>query len=221
MGGDWLAQEADFPRCPCAHRTGDPLAWLAPSPSSRWLRAGSQIRAGAEGGAPVPEPSQNPRYLIPVSQQICNQALQMHGGYGYLKDCAVQQYMRDSRVHQILEGKSDQGGSLPFGAVTPAVCRRASCLPPPSLLLAPSGGACCAVLTWPGGREALLCPRGSHRVTPLLLFAFVIYRDSANEDNIRESILKTAAAAVLHCCKILGPQGSQDFSTVTSRVDVS
>ncbi|EDL83345.1 rCG22781, isoform CRA_c, partial [Rattus norvegicus] len=35
---------------------------------------------------------------------ICNQALQMHGGYGYLKDYAVQQYMRDSRVHQILEG---------------------------------------------------------------------------------------------------------------------
>uniref|UniRef100_A0A8C5L4M2 Acyl-Coenzyme A dehydrogenase family, member 8 n=1 Tax=Jaculus jaculus TaxID=51337 RepID=A0A8C5L4M2_JACJA len=39
---------------------------------------------------------------------ICNQALQMHGGYGYLKDYAVQQYMRDSRVHQILEGKSYQ-----------------------------------------------------------------------------------------------------------------
>nr|XP_055129817.1 isobutyryl-CoA dehydrogenase, mitochondrial isoform X1 [Symphalangus syndactylus] len=35
---------------------------------------------------------------------ICNQALQMHGGYGYLKDYAVQQYVRDSRVHQILEG---------------------------------------------------------------------------------------------------------------------
>ncbi|XP_066895461.1 isobutyryl-CoA dehydrogenase, mitochondrial isoform X2 [Kogia breviceps] len=38
---------------------------------------------------------------------ICNQALQMHGGYGYLKDCAVQQYMRDSRVHQILEGSNE------------------------------------------------------------------------------------------------------------------
>ncbi|XP_053756216.1 isobutyryl-CoA dehydrogenase, mitochondrial isoform X2 [Panthera pardus] len=39
---------------------------------------------------------------------ICNQALQMHGGYGYLKDYAVQQYVRDSRVHQILEGKNCQ-----------------------------------------------------------------------------------------------------------------
>uniref|UniRef100_A0A673TSC9 Isobutyryl-CoA dehydrogenase, mitochondrial n=1 Tax=Suricata suricatta TaxID=37032 RepID=A0A673TSC9_SURSU len=38
---------------------------------------------------------------------ICNQALQMHGGYGYLKDYAVQQYVRDSRVHQILEGSNE------------------------------------------------------------------------------------------------------------------
>uniref|UniRef100_A0A8D1P4S5 short-chain 2-methylacyl-CoA dehydrogenase n=1 Tax=Sus scrofa TaxID=9823 RepID=A0A8D1P4S5_PIG len=39
--------------------------------------------------------------------EICNQALQMHGGYGYLKDYAVQQYVRDSRVHQILEGSNE------------------------------------------------------------------------------------------------------------------
>ncbi|XP_056905343.1 isobutyryl-CoA dehydrogenase, mitochondrial [Takifugu flavidus] len=38
---------------------------------------------------------------------ICNQALQMHGGYGYLKDYAVQQFVRDSRVHQILEGTNE------------------------------------------------------------------------------------------------------------------
>ncbi|XP_061575535.1 isobutyryl-CoA dehydrogenase, mitochondrial [Cololabis saira] len=38
---------------------------------------------------------------------ICNQALQMYGGYGYLKDYAVQQFMRDIRVHQILEGTNE------------------------------------------------------------------------------------------------------------------
>ncbi|KAL7831702.1 hypothetical protein AOLI_G00292500 [Acnodon oligacanthus] len=38
---------------------------------------------------------------------ICNQALQMHGGYGYLKDYAVQQFVRDLRVHQILEGTNE------------------------------------------------------------------------------------------------------------------
>ncbi|XP_057289156.1 isobutyryl-CoA dehydrogenase, mitochondrial [Pezoporus wallicus] len=39
--------------------------------------------------------------------EICNQALQMHGGYGYLKDYAVQQFVRDVRVHQILEGTNE------------------------------------------------------------------------------------------------------------------
>ncbi|XP_066518663.1 isobutyryl-CoA dehydrogenase, mitochondrial isoform X1 [Hoplias malabaricus] len=38
---------------------------------------------------------------------VCNQALQMHGGYGYLKDYAVQQFVRDIRVHQILEGTNE------------------------------------------------------------------------------------------------------------------
>ncbi|XP_048836383.1 isobutyryl-CoA dehydrogenase, mitochondrial [Brienomyrus brachyistius] len=38
---------------------------------------------------------------------ICNQALQMFGGYGYLKDFPVQQYVRDLRVHQILEGTNE------------------------------------------------------------------------------------------------------------------
>ncbi|KCV69087.1 isobutyryl-CoA dehydrogenase [Fonticula alba] len=38
---------------------------------------------------------------------ICNEALQLHGGYGYLKDYPVQQYMRDTRVHQILEGTNE------------------------------------------------------------------------------------------------------------------
>ncbi|XP_032905741.1 isobutyryl-CoA dehydrogenase, mitochondrial isoform X2 [Amblyraja radiata] len=42
-----------------------------------------------------------------ANSQICNQALQMHGGYGYLKDYAVQQFMRDIRVHQILEGTNE------------------------------------------------------------------------------------------------------------------
>ncbi|RKP17805.1 putative medium-chain acyl-CoA dehydrogenase [Rozella allomycis CSF55] len=35
---------------------------------------------------------------------ICNEALQIHGGYGYLKEYKVQQFVRDTRVHQILEG---------------------------------------------------------------------------------------------------------------------
>jgi hypothetical protein len=40
--------------------------------------------------------------------QIVNTALQMHGGYGYLKDYPIEQYLRDIRVNQILEG-TNQG----------------------------------------------------------------------------------------------------------------
>jgi len=36
--------------------------------------------------------------------EVVNQALQMHGGYGYLKDYPVEQFLRDIRVNQILEG---------------------------------------------------------------------------------------------------------------------
>jgi isobutyryl-CoA dehydrogenase len=38
---------------------------------------------------------------------ICNESIQIHGGYGYLKDYPVNQYMRDSRVHMILEGTNE------------------------------------------------------------------------------------------------------------------
>lgn len=36
-----------------------------------------------------------------------NEALQLHGGYGYLKDYGVERYLRDVRVHQILEGTNE------------------------------------------------------------------------------------------------------------------
>ncbi|MBC6416754.1 MAG: acyl-CoA dehydrogenase family protein [Rhodospirillales bacterium] len=39
--------------------------------------------------------------------EIANQALQLHGGYGYLKDFPIERYLRDLRVHQILEGTNE------------------------------------------------------------------------------------------------------------------
>jgi butyryl-CoA dehydrogenase len=38
---------------------------------------------------------------------ICNQALQLHGGYGYMHEYAIERYFRDLRVHQILEGTNE------------------------------------------------------------------------------------------------------------------
>jgi alkylation response protein AidB-like acyl-CoA dehydrogenase len=39
--------------------------------------------------------------------EIANQALQLHGGYGYLADYGVEKIVRDLRVHQILEGTNE------------------------------------------------------------------------------------------------------------------
>lgn len=38
---------------------------------------------------------------------VANQALQLHGGYGYLSDYGIEKIVRDLRVHQILEGTNE------------------------------------------------------------------------------------------------------------------
>ncbi len=47
------------------------------------------------------------RFATDAGFRICNEALQVHGGYGYLKDYPVERYLRDVRVHQILEGTNE------------------------------------------------------------------------------------------------------------------
>ncbi|KAJ7550114.1 hypothetical protein O6H91_07G083900 [Diphasiastrum complanatum] len=47
------------------------------------------------------------RFATDTCYDICNDALQLHGGYGYLKDYMVERYVRDLRVHSILEGTNE------------------------------------------------------------------------------------------------------------------
>ena len=47
------------------------------------------------------------RFATDLCWEVCNRALQLHGGYGYLKDYPVEQFVRDTRVHQILEGTNE------------------------------------------------------------------------------------------------------------------
>jgi alkylation response protein AidB-like acyl-CoA dehydrogenase len=47
------------------------------------------------------------RLVTDLCFNICNQALQLHGGYGYIREYAVERYLRDLRVHQILEGTNE------------------------------------------------------------------------------------------------------------------
>ncbi|MFK7745269.1 MAG: acyl-CoA dehydrogenase family protein [Roseobacter sp.] len=46
-------------------------------------------------------------YVTDVSFDVANEALQIHGGYGYLADYGVEKIVRDLRVHQILEGTNE------------------------------------------------------------------------------------------------------------------
>lgn len=39
--------------------------------------------------------------------KICNEALQIYGGYGYIRDYPIERYFRDLRVHKILEGTNE------------------------------------------------------------------------------------------------------------------
>jgi len=44
------------------------------------------------------------RLATDSGSRIVDQALQLHGGYGYLQDYPIERFWRDLRVHSILEG---------------------------------------------------------------------------------------------------------------------
>lgn len=47
------------------------------------------------------------RFVTDTAFQVANDALQAHGGYGYLADYGIEKIVRDIRVHQILEGTNE------------------------------------------------------------------------------------------------------------------
>ncbi|MFG1489251.1 acyl-CoA dehydrogenase family protein, partial [Oceanospirillum sp. HFRX-1_2] len=47
------------------------------------------------------------RFATDACFEVTNDAIQLHGGYGYIKEYPLERYMRDARVHQILEGTNE------------------------------------------------------------------------------------------------------------------
>ncbi|EAR23144.1 acyl-CoA dehydrogenase family protein [Nitrococcus mobilis] len=47
------------------------------------------------------------RLATDVGFRVCNDALQLYGGYGYIREYPLERYVRDTRVHQILEGTNE------------------------------------------------------------------------------------------------------------------
>ncbi|MEL0084038.1 MAG: acyl-CoA dehydrogenase family protein, partial [Gammaproteobacteria bacterium] len=59
------------------------------------------------GEAAISEASQAKLVASETAEWVCSRAIQIHGGYGYLNDFAVERHYRDARVTQIYEGTSE------------------------------------------------------------------------------------------------------------------
>ena len=55
----------------------------------------------------VKEAAQAKLYASEVSREVANEAIQIHGGYGYTKDFPVERYYRDAKLNEIYEGTSE------------------------------------------------------------------------------------------------------------------
>jgi alkylation response protein AidB-like acyl-CoA dehydrogenase len=51
--------------------------------------------------------AQAKRFATDAGFEAVNGCLQLHGGYGYLRDHPIERVLRDVRVHQILEGTNE------------------------------------------------------------------------------------------------------------------
>ncbi len=68
-------------------------------------RAAASLDAGSP--AATQHSAMAKRFATDLCHRICDEALQLHGGYGYIKDYQMERYVRDLRVNRILEGTNE------------------------------------------------------------------------------------------------------------------
>jgi butyryl-CoA dehydrogenase len=78
-----------------ALETSRALLWHAAAALDRKDAAATRLSAMAK------------RFITDACFDVANQALQLHGGYGYLAEYGIEKIVRDLRVHQILEGTNE------------------------------------------------------------------------------------------------------------------
>jgi len=78
-----------------ALETSRALLWHAAAALDRKDAAATRLSAMAK------------RFITDACFEVANQALQLHGGYGYLAEYGIEKIVRDLRVHQILEGTNE------------------------------------------------------------------------------------------------------------------
>jgi alkylation response protein AidB-like acyl-CoA dehydrogenase len=86
---------------------GNMLADMEISINSARMLTHHAARLRGAGESCLSEACQAKLYASEMAERVCSQAIQIHGGYGYLADYAVERYYRDARITQIYEGTSE------------------------------------------------------------------------------------------------------------------
>ncbi|MBU6488905.1 MAG: acyl-CoA dehydrogenase family protein [Burkholderiales bacterium] len=85
----------------------DMLADMHTGISAARLLTHHAARLRSAGLPCLTEASQAKLYASETAERVCSHAIQIHGGYGYLEDYAVERLYRDARITQIYEGTSE------------------------------------------------------------------------------------------------------------------
>jgi hypothetical protein len=71
--------------------------WLMHSAADRKMRGKSYVKEAAQAKL----------FASEMSREVANEAIQIHGGYGYTKDFPVERFYRDAKLNEIYEGTSE------------------------------------------------------------------------------------------------------------------
>lgn len=61
----------------------------------------------SKGGNPAKEASMAKLFASRVAREVANEALQIHGGYGFIKEYPVERFYRDAKITELYEGTSE------------------------------------------------------------------------------------------------------------------
>ena len=86
---------------------GNMLADMQMSINAARLLTHHAARLRTQGLPCLTEACQAKLFASEMAERVCSKAIQIHGGYGYLEDYAVERHYRDARVTQIYEGTSE------------------------------------------------------------------------------------------------------------------
>lgn len=75
--------------------------------AARLMVRNAAVKVDAENFDGTMSAAMAKRFATDIGFEVINQALQLHGGYGYLMDYPIERFLRDTRVHQILEGTNE------------------------------------------------------------------------------------------------------------------